>query len=98
MNIPGFTAEVSLHKASGAYSMAGTSNDSGGSRGVLPQLPQDVWTTRKVCEACGCTVSGFVCDCGLRPDPAKLACILNGGPKRAYWASSTWFASAYSAL
>ena len=82
MNMPGFTAEASLHKAGGHYSMAGTPNAWAGSRAVLPQLAQDVWTTDKVCEACGCTVSGFVCDCGLRPDPAKLACIQKGGPTR----------------
>ncbi len=82
INMPGFTAETSLYKTSGRYRIAGTPNDLGGSRGVLPQL-DDVWTTDKVCTACGCTVNGFVCNCGLRPRPDKLECILNGGPGRA---------------
>lgn len=43
----------------------------------------DTWTTRNVCTACGCSVSGFVCNCGLRPNPKKLDCIKNGGPPKA---------------
>jgi hypothetical protein len=55
-----------------------------GSQRALPQArnSDDTWTTAKVCKACGCTVKGFVCDCGLRPSDAKLQCIRNGGPKR----------------
>ena len=84
MNMPRFTAEASLYKTSGHYRIAGTSNALVGSPGVLPQLRnQDDWTTDKVCTACGCTVRGFACDCGLRPSPAKLECIRNGGPARA---------------
>ena len=84
MNIPGFTAEAALYTTSGHYRSAGTPNDLAGSRGVLAQLQnQDTWTTDKVCKACGCTVSGFVCNCGLRPRPDKLECIRNGGPGRA---------------
>jgi hypothetical protein len=82
VKMPGFTAEASLYKTSVQYLIAATPYDSADSRGVQPQLPNDVWTTDKVCEACGCTVSGFVCNCGLRPDPAKLACIQNGGPAK----------------
>ncbi len=55
------------------------------SRGFMTQfLMRDdtTWTTDKICEACGCTVKGFACDCGLRPNPTKLECIKNGGPKR----------------
>ncbi len=85
MKIPGFTAEASLYKTCGHYRIVGTPNDLVGSRGVLPQLRnQDgIWTTDKVCTACGCTVRGFACDCGLRPSPTKLDCIRNGGPGRA---------------
>lgn len=82
VKMPGFTAEASLFKPSGYYSTVFTANDPGSSRGVRPQLPNDVYTTDKVCVACGCTVSGFACDCGLRPDPNKLACIQNGGPSK----------------
>ncbi len=40
MNMPGFTAETSLHKTSGHYrAMAGTPNGCAEARGVLPQLP-----------------------------------------------------------
>lgn len=39
MNMPGFTAEASLYKASGHYRMAGAPNDLVGSHEVLPQLP-----------------------------------------------------------
>jgi len=83
MNTPGFTAEASLYKTSGHYRTADTLNDLVGSRGVLPQRDNDtVWTTDKVCTACGCSVSGFVCNCGLRPSQKKLDCIQNGGPDK----------------
>ncbi len=83
MNMPGFDAELSLYKTSGHYRIAGRPNALIGSREVLPQLRnQDDWTTDTVCTACGCTVSGFACNCGLRPSPAKLECIRNGGPAR----------------
>ena len=39
MNMPGFNAEASLGKTNGSYRMVGSRNNSGGSRGVLPQLP-----------------------------------------------------------
>ena len=82
MNLPGFTAEASLYKTRGHY-LTGAPDDSGGGRGVLPQLQDDtIWTTDKICEACGCTVSGFQCNCGLRPDPKKVECIKNGGPSK----------------
>ncbi len=83
-SLPGFTAEASLYKSCGHYLAASSSSDgpAGGQR-ILPQLQDDtVWTTDKVCTACGCTVSGFTCNCGLRPRPDKLECIRNGGPKR----------------
>lgn len=81
MNMPGFTAETSLYKTIEHYRVAGSLNDLAGSLGVLPQLPKrDDWTTDKVCKACGCTVKGFACDCGLNPSPTKLECIRNGGP------------------
>jgi hypothetical protein len=81
-NMPGFTAEASLSKTRGHYRMAGTPGDVVGGRGAVPQLANDTWTTDKVCKACGCTVKGFVCDCGLRPRPDKLECIKNGGPTK----------------
>jgi hypothetical protein len=82
MNMPGFTAGASIYKTSGHY-LTGAPNELGGSRGVLPQVQDDtVWTTDKICEACGCTVSGFQCNCGLRPDPKKVECIKNGGPSK----------------
>ena len=84
MNMPGFTAEASLYKTSRHHWVYGAANELAGDRGVLPQLQnRDDWTTDKICNACGCTVSGFVCNCGLRPDPGKLECIRNGGPARA---------------
>lgn len=49
------------------------------------------WTTTNVCTACGCTVSGFACDCGLRPTQKKIDCIKNGGPSKVL--SSTFIAS-----
>ena len=82
MSLPGFSAEASLYKASGHYRTVGTPNDLVGSRGVLPQRDDTTWTTTSVCKACGCSVSGFVCNCGLRPRPDKLECIKNGGPTK----------------
>jgi hypothetical protein len=81
VKMPGFTGEASLYTSDEHYRAGGISHGLMDSRGVLPQLP--VWTTDTVCKACGCTVSGFVCNCGLRPDPRKLECIQNGGPSRA---------------
>jgi hypothetical protein len=80
MNLPGFTADSSLYTTKSHYRIA--PNNSVNSRVALPQLQKDDWTTDKVCTACGCTVSGFVCNCGLRPSPDKLACIRNGGPQK----------------
>jgi hypothetical protein len=83
MNLPGFTADESLYKNCGHYRTGGALNDVVGSREVLPQRDDDtVWTTDKVCTACGCSVSGFVCNCGLRPSQKKLDCIKNGGPDK----------------
>jgi hypothetical protein len=82
MNMPGFTAEASLYKIRGHYLTGAPSNLEGG-WGVLPQVQDDtIWTTDKICEVCGCKVSGFQCDCGLRPDPKKVECIKNGGPSK----------------
>lgn len=82
MNMPAFTADASLYKASGHYRIAGTSGELLGSRGVLLQLRNLGWgTTRDVCTACGCTLSFFNCDCGN--SQSKLECIRNGGPTRA---------------
>lgn len=82
MNMPGFTGEASLYKTSGHYRIVGTPDDLLGSRGVLPQL----YTTRAVCRACGCTLSEVACDCGQGESAsAKLDCIRNGGPTRAAW-------------
>jgi len=39
INMPGFTAEASIYKTVRQYRMAGTRNNLGGGRGVLPQLP-----------------------------------------------------------
>ena len=83
INIPGFTAEASIYKTGGPYWMSGAPNDSAAGRGVLAQADDTVWTTSSICEACGCSVSGFICNCGLRPSEAKLECIRNGGPKKA---------------
>jgi hypothetical protein len=83
VKMPGFVAEASLYKTCEHYRTAGTPNDLVGRPGVLSQLQDDtIWTTDKVCEACGCTVSGFQCNCGLRPNPRKVECILNGGPTK----------------
>lgn len=49
---------------------------------VEPQRDDTTWTTSDVCKACGCTVSGFQCNCGLTPSPKKLECIKNGGPTK----------------
>jgi hypothetical protein len=81
--MPGFSAEASVYKTGEHYRTVGAPIDLAGSRGVLPQARQrDDWTTNKVCQACGCTVSGFVCNCGMPPNPRKLECIRNGGPGR----------------
>lgn len=40
------------------------------------------WTTSDLCKACGCTVSGFQCNCGPTPSQKKLECIKNGGPTK----------------
>jgi hypothetical protein len=84
MNIPRFNADATVYVSSGTYRAAGAAGGSLSSPGVLPQLRNDgtIWTTADICEACGCTVSGFQCNCGLRPDPRKVACIQNGGPTR----------------
>jgi hypothetical protein len=81
MNLPGFTADASLYRTSGHYRPTGTLNVLVGDRGVLPQR-DNVYTTDTVCQACGCSVSGFVCNCGLRPSQQKLDCIQNGGPDK----------------
>jgi hypothetical protein len=81
VKMPGFTAEASVYRTGEHYRTAGSRIDRAGSRGVVPQLQnQDDWTTDTICKACGCTVKGFICDCGLRPRPDKLECIRNGGP------------------
>src|SRR5690349_504856 len=82
-NLPGFTAEASLYQTSGHYRTGRALNDLVGDGQVLPQRDDDtVWTNDKVCTACGCSVSGFVCNCGLRPSQKKLDCIKNGGPDK----------------
>ena len=82
--VPGFTGEASLYVSSEHYGAAGAPNGFAAGPAVQPQLRNDgtTWTTADVCKACGCTVSGFQCNCGARPDPTKLACIQNGGPSR----------------
>src|SRR5581483_1876397 len=84
MNIPGFNADASLYVSNGIYWVVGAAGGSFGGSEVLSQLRNDgtIWTTADICEACGCTVSGFQCNCGLRPDPRKVECIQNGGPKK----------------
>ena len=78
VRMPGFTAEASLYKPSGYYSMASTANDPGSSRGVLPQLANDVYTTDKVCAACGCTVSASsaIAACGQTPPSSHASRFL----------------------
>ena len=83
VRIPGFTAEASIYRTGQSYRMAGAVNVLPGGRDVLAQLANTVWTTDQVCKACGCSVQGFTCNCGLRPSQSKLDCIRNGGPKRA---------------
>ena len=79
-HLPGFTAETSLSKTGCRYRTA-ASGGVASRPGFLPQLQNEgTSTTDKVCKACGCTVSGFTCDCGLRPSQTKLDCIKNGGP------------------
>ena len=91
MNIPGFTAEASL--ASGRREWVAASPDLAGGRQIFAQVQDDdtIWTKDKICEACGCTVKGFICDCGLRPRPETLECIKNGGPGRTRFASTRLF-------
>lgn len=82
-NLPGFTADASLYETTAHYRTGGTLNGLIGDREVLPQRDDDtVWTTDKVCTACGCSVKGFACDCGLRPSQKALDCIKNGGPDK----------------
>lgn len=69
MNIPGFTAEASLQKASGRYRMDRTSHDSvdggevlpqlgfGGFGGFGPTLPKCHWEKRWV--ECGSPLPGY---------------------------------------
>jgi hypothetical protein len=84
MKMPGFRAESSLYRTSARYRSAGTHGILVVDQGLLPQLRgRDDWTTDKVCTACGCTVSGFTCNCGMPPSRSKLECIRNGGPSRA---------------
>lgn len=81
VKMPGFTGEASLYMSSEHYRAAGAGNGIAASPEVLPQL-RTIWTTADICEACGCSVSGFQCNCGLRPDPRKVECINNGGPSK----------------
>lgn len=83
MNLPGFTADASLYKTSGHYRTDGTLSEMAADRGILAQRDNDTdYTTDQVCKACGCSVSGFVCNCGARPSQGKLDCIRNGGPDK----------------
>jgi hypothetical protein len=82
-NLPGFTADASLGTPRGRYRTRSRFDGPANGRGRVVaqrQRNEDIWTTDKICEACGCTVKGFACDCGLRPSPSKLECIRNGGP------------------
>ena len=83
MKMPGFSAEASLCKSSNIYRLADFPDEPVGSRGVLTQLAPDNYTTRAVCEACGCKATDVACDCGMPPSRRKLDCINNGGPSRA---------------
>jgi hypothetical protein len=81
--MPGFTAEAALYRG-GYYRVSGNPGPTGGAGTVIAQA-QDTdttWTTDKICEACGCTVSGFQCNCGSPPGKKKLECIKNGGPSK----------------
>jgi hypothetical protein len=55
---------------------------------VSTRRDDTTWTTDSVCKACGCSVSGFVCNCGLTPSQRKLDCIMNGGPTKVLVRSS----------
>jgi hypothetical protein len=51
MKMPGFTAETSLYKTRGRYSVtARPLNALAGGRGVLPQLPRDLITCLSSCQ------------------------------------------------
>ncbi len=88
VKIPGFTSEASLCETRAPYPLADVPDNLIGGRRVLPQLANETYTTRQVCEACGCTASDVACDCGMPPSQRKLNCINNGGPARTLPVSS----------
>src|SRR6266852_4512798 len=98
LKMPGFTGEASLYRITVQYRMIGGADGMISSQGLLPQLQNEgtIWTTSQICEACGCTVSGFQCNCGLRPDPRKVDCINNGGPTKLAVFNSGTFGSSIS--
>lgn len=55
MNIPGFTAEASLHQTSNPYNMTRDSSNLWSSEGIIPQLP--------IVLRCFCTPNGRFCCC-----------------------------------
>jgi|SRR5882672_705493 len=67
MNMPGFTADASLYKATGQYrAMAGAANSMTRGRGVLPQLPRQI------------SLMNCLGDCGFTyndDDQNRIACI-----------------------
>jgi hypothetical protein len=80
MNIPGFTAEASLYRSNRSYRTSGRPDGATAHARVLPQADDTIWTKDTICRACGCSVSGFICDCGANPNWRKIECIKNGGP------------------
>ena len=78
--IPGFTGAASLCQR-GSYKLADIRTNATGKHAVAPQLDNDIYTTRDVCKACGCTASDVACDCG--GSKSKLDCVTNGGPSKA---------------
>lgn len=82
-SMPGFTAEASLYRSGDQYRNGRSPDGLSAGRGVVPQADNTIWTKDTICRACGCSVSGFTCNCGLNPNPNKVECIKNGGPGKA---------------
>lgn len=66
MNMPGFTAEVSLYRTSERYHMVGTSAPSAGGGEVVPQSSHDCWPIGEGWSECHECTDEF-CQVVIRP-------------------------------